>query len=177
MPRPWGRTVSDQAIEIVGRPPIVRSNQAETTVLRNYPAAVSVRTEPATAGRSATGQEDSNKRITLEFRDLTNGTVCKEMVVDQLPYWGDLPSMASLRSGNVRAQIVAAGSTLAIGFADQLYDVPLPEEVLAKLPIPLQIVPKLDKLQAAAGEKVELVLKAVGGKGVRHFSLAAPTPG
>ena len=177
MPRPWGRTVSDQAIEIVGRPPIVRWNQAETIVLRNYPAAVSVRTEPATAGRSATGQEDSNKRITLEFRDLTNGTVCKEMVVDQLPYWGDLSSMASLRSGNVRAQIVGAGSTLAIGFADQLYDVPLPEEVLAKLPIPLQIVPKLDKLQAAAGEKVELVLKAVGGKGVRHFSLAAPTPG
>jgi len=177
MPEPWDRTVSDQAIEIVGRPPIVRWNRAETIVLRNYPATVSVRAEPATAERSGRGESDTNKRITLEFRDLTTGTVRKELVLDQLPYWGDVPSMASLISGDGRVQIAAAGRMLAVSFADQLYAVPLPEEQLAKLPVPLQIVPKLDKLQAAAGEKVEFVLKAVGGTGVRHFSLAAPTPG
>ena len=176
--RVYGTAVNDQSLAVDDNSPIVNWDPARTIALRKYPLAVSVRWKPVSDGHPFQGRFQQHVRLSMEFRALADGTSKQTMVLDQLSDQGELQAVNQYRLGQQgRVDVADAGDQIVVGFADQLYTVPISAAQFAGLPQPLQILPKFDKLQAALGEKVELSLTAVGGKGARRFSLASPAEG
>jgi len=178
VPRIWNRTVNDQSLAVDDNSPIVNWDPARTIALRKYPVAVSVRAKPVSDGHPFQGRFQQHVQLSMEFRALTDGTSQQSMVLDQLSDQGELEAVNQFRVGQQgRVDVADAGDQIIVGYADRLYAVPISADRFGGLPQPLQILPELDKLQAPLGEKVELALTAVGGKGARRFSLSSPAEG